>query len=113
MIIRLIKQSECITWTIPSVILLRGVELLEHPFHLDFYILPSPTSPTHPLTDKDAAAARERLEKDLHSTKAVLKQRSGDQTDGVGSAVADSQDRRPSSDTEVSGEPVYGTRRLL
>lgn len=60
----------------------------------------TPPSPTDPLTDKDAAAARERLEKDLHSTKAVLKQKT-DQTEGVGSVVSDSHNRRGSSETEV------------
>ena len=58
--------------------------------------------PGHMTSDKDAAVVREQLEKDLHSTKAALKERK--QTDGGEGPplVADTQDHRPSPEVEVS-----------
>ena len=53
------------------------------------------------ISDKDAVAVREQLEKDLHSTKAALKER--EQTDGGEDPpmVADTHDHKPSPEVQV------------
>ena len=56
--------------------------------------------------DQESAAVREQLEKDLHSTRIQLQERSGEKEEGAGGeTMSDSQTERINSETEVCTFP--------